>query len=123
MPSYEASIRNLLKAANSGRWHRPRPWRSKEESEVVRRFVFWWLTCRERTKPSGRSWARQLGISHTWLQKLVREFEANPARMWEMQRAYGDPTVAQLTRAQEESHEMRKRADLRRPRRYLRADE
>jgi hypothetical protein len=24
------------------------------------------------TKPSQREWARQLGVSHTWLQKLVR---------------------------------------------------
>lgn len=26
-----------------------------------------------------RVWARKLGISHTWLQKLVREFQADPS--------------------------------------------
>jgi hypothetical protein len=34
---------------------------------MIRRYVFWWWTCRDSNKPLGRSWARQLGISHTWL--------------------------------------------------------
>ena len=65
MPSREASIRNLLKAVSSPNWHPPRPWQSKEEAEIVRRYAFWWFTCRDRNKPSGRDWARQLGISPT----------------------------------------------------------
>ena len=47
MPSYESSIRNLLKAVSSPNWRRPRPWRSKEEAELVKRFVFQWFTCRD----------------------------------------------------------------------------
>jgi len=40
---------------------------------MIRRFVSWWLTCRDPSGTSGRAWARELGISHTWVQKLVRE--------------------------------------------------
>src|SRR3982074_337854 len=75
---YDSSMANLRKARASPKWHPPRPWRAKEESRIIRRFVYQWLPGRDRNKPSGRSWARQLGISHTWLQKLVREFREHP---------------------------------------------
>jgi hypothetical protein len=84
---------------------------------MIRRLTFWWLTCRDRSRPSGRAWARQLGVSHTWLQKLVREFSADPSEMWGLQRSEGDPTLAQLSRAKQYSQEMRERGELRRPRR------
>ena len=112
MPSYEASIQNLIKAVNSPNWHRPRPWRSREEAEIVRRYALWWFTSRDRNKPSGRDWARQLGISHTWLQKLVRQFEGDPSEMWELQVAYGDPTLEQLSRARQDTAELRRRGGL-----------
>ena len=97
MPSYESSMRNLAKA--KARWRPPRPWRSDQESQMIRRYVIQWLTCRDRSKPSGRAWARGLGISHTWLQKLVRRFQADPSKMLREARRCGDPTFAQLTRA------------------------
>ena len=56
--AYDASKQNLAKARASKNWHSPRPWRSKDESRIIRRFVYQWLTCRDRNKPSGRSWAR-----------------------------------------------------------------
>jgi hypothetical protein len=108
---YDASMRNLRKARASEMWHPPRPWRSAEESQMVRRFALLWFTCVDRNKPSGRSWARQLGISHTWLQKLVREFEADPNEMRRLQAA-GDPTLAQLRLAQEYTQQMRERGEL-----------
>jgi hypothetical protein len=113
---YDASMRNLAKARASENWRPPRPWRSKEEGLMVRRLVFWWLTCRDRNRPSERAWARQLRISHTWLQKLVREFKADPMKMRKLQ-AYGDPTPAQLSRAQEFTRQMRQRGELRSSRR------
>ena len=122
MPSYEASIRNLVKARQSPRWRPPRPWRSKEEAELVRRFVFWWFTGRDRNKPSGRDWARQLGISHTWLQKLVREFKNAGDEMWQLQVALGDPTFKQLSRAWQDTEELRRRGGLH-PRRWRRRRE
>jgi hypothetical protein len=77
---------------------------------MVRRYVFWWFTCRDRNKPSGRDWARQLGISHTWLQRLVREFRQDGDEMWQRQVAFGDPMFDQLSRAREYTQELRKGA-------------
>src|ERR1700738_47216 len=110
---YDSSIANLRKARTSARWHPPRPWRAKEESLMIRRFVYQWFTCRDRNKPSGRSWARQLGISHTWLQKLVREFQKNPSEMQRGASRCGDPTLAQLSRAREYTQRMKERGELR----------
>jgi hypothetical protein len=112
MPSYESSMQNLAKARAS--WRRPRPWRSSDESRMIRRYVFLWLTCRSM-RPSGRAWARDLGISHTWLQKLVREFQADPSKLYREQRTFGDPKLAQLSRAREHTHLMRERGELRSP--------
>jgi hypothetical protein len=50
-------------------------------------------------------WAR-LGIGHTWLQKLVREYQADPNEMWRLQERRGDPQFADLSRAREYTAEM-----------------
>lgn len=113
MPSRDSSLRNLAKAR--ARWRRPRPWRSDQEAQMIRRYAFQWFTCRGN-RPSGRAWARLLGISHTWLQKLVREFTADPSRMWRLQAAKGDPRFSDLSRAQDCSRQMRERGELRRSR-------
>jgi hypothetical protein len=110
MPSYESSMRNLEKARAVGR--PPRPWRSTGESRMIRRYVFLWHTGGSK-KPSGRDWARQLGISHTWLQKLVRKFQADSSEMWRLQAAKGDPRFSDLIRAREYSRQMRERGELR----------
>jgi hypothetical protein len=111
MPSYEASMRNLARA--QARWRPPRPWRSKQEALAVRRFAFQWFTCRDRSRPSGRAWARALGVSHTWLQKLVREFAVDASEMWRLQAAKGEPRFPEFSRAQESSRHMRERGQLR----------
>ena len=111
MPSYESSMRNLEKADQ--KFRPPRPWRSSEESEMLRRFVFLWLTCRDASRPSGRNWAKQLGISHTWLQKLVLQFRADPTEMKRLQVKRGDPKFADLARARECTEQMRGRYELR----------
>jgi hypothetical protein len=105
-------MENLAKAFASEGYHPPRPWRSEEESLMIRRFVLWWRTCRDKAKPSARSWARQLGISHVWLLKVVRELKKDPGEVRRLQ-AYGDPTLEQLARAQEYTREMKERGELR----------
>jgi hypothetical protein len=110
VPSHESSMRNLAKAR--ARWRPPRPWRSSDESLVIRRYAFLWYTARGK-RPSGRDWARQLGISHTWLQKLVRQFQADPSQMWRLQRANGEPQFSELSRAREYSQQMREGGELR----------
>src|ERR1700679_1763724 len=99
MPSYESSMRNLAKAR--AKWRPPQPWRSRREAQMIRRLAFQSFTCRDRSRPSGRAWARGLGVSHTWLQKLVREFAADPTKMWRLQRTKGDPRFSDFARAQE----------------------
>jgi hypothetical protein len=110
---YDARMKNLAKARRSPRYHPPRPWRSKEESRMIRRFVWQWLTCRDCSKPSARSWARQLGVSHTWVQKLVKQFQADPNEMQREALRESDPTLAQLSRARERTRQMRERGELR----------
>ena len=105
-------MRNLAKAYASEKWHPPRPWRSKEEGLMIRRYVLLWLTCRDASRPSGRNWAKQLGISHTWLQKVVRVLKANPEEMRRLQ-SQGNATLAQLNRAKEYTVRMRERGELR----------
>jgi hypothetical protein len=80
---------------------------------MIRRFVFQWFTCRDRSRPSGRAWARALGVSHTWLQNLVREFMVDPGEMWRLRAANGDPKFAELSSAKEDSLDMRVRGELR----------
>jgi transposase len=110
MPSYESSMRNLAKARATMR--QPRPWRGPDESRMIRRYVFQWHTACGK-KPSGRDWAQQLCISHTWLQKLVRQFQADPSKMYQEARRCGDPTYAQLLRAREYTQQMRERGEVR----------
>jgi len=109
---YDASMKNLAKARASERYHPPRPWRNKEESLMIRRFVLYWHTCRDKARPSARSWARQLGISHVWLLKVVRGLKEDPSEVRRLQ-AYGDPKFAELIRARECTREMKERGDLR----------
>lgn len=110
---FDARMANLAIAKCSPRYHPPRPWRSADESYLIRRYAFWWWTSRDSNKPSLRSWARQLGVSHTWLQRLVREFRRNPDEMWRLQAAEGDPKLTDLGDAQECTREMRQRGELR----------
>jgi hypothetical protein len=105
-------MENLAKAFASDKYHPPRPWRSEEESLMIRRFVLWWHTCRDNRRPSARAWAKQLGISHVWLLKVVRELKKDPDEVQRLQ-AYGDPTLEQLAHAQEYTREMKERGELR----------
>ena len=103
-------MRNLAKA--KARWRPPRPWRSVEESRIISRLVYLWFTCRDRG-PSAREWARRLGISHTWMQKLIRQFRADPSQMIREVRLFGLPTFAQLARAREFTRRMNENGELR----------
>lgn len=110
MPSYESSMRNLAKAR--AKMRPPRPWRSRDESHLIGRYVFLWFTSRGQ-KPSGREWARQLCISHTWLQKLAREFQGDSTEMYFEVKRHGYPNYAQLVRAREYTQALRGRGEVR----------
>src|SRR5215472_4467764 len=102
MPSREASLRNLEKAKRN--WRAPKPLRCSIESRVIRRLVWQWHHDRGRRKWSARAVARTLGVSHTYVQKLVREFVGNPDRILrELRTSPGVATVDTFERAQRET--------------------
>jgi len=116
MPSPEASRRNLEKA--KARWRPPRPWRSLQETRVIKRLVWQWFTYCGPGKWSARAVARWLGVTHTYIQKLVREFERDPSVMQRQERLYGSATLEHLSRTREETRRQKERGWLRPPRRW-----
>ena len=69
---------------------------------------------------AGRPWAkykvaRLLGVSHTWVNKLVKRFEANPDRMRRRMAAFAPTSLEKLERAREETRRQRERGWLRGP--------
>jgi len=113
MGTYSAAMSNLDKAMLH--WRRPRPWRSKAESAVIKRLVWLWFNhCGPgQTRESIHGVARTLGISRSYVQKLIRIFERNPSEMQRADQQYGPATIAQLSRAQDETRRQRERGLLR----------
>ena len=64
--------------------------------------------------------ARLLGVSHTWVNKLVKRFEADPERMRRKMRAFAPASFEKLERAREETRRERERGLLREPIRWRR---
>lgn len=120
MPSREASRRNLEKAR--ARWRPPRPWRSAQETRLIKRLVWQWFNSRESGKWSGRAVARWLGVTHTYIQKLVLEFVREPSKIEREVRSSRVATFEQLIRAQEETRQQKERGWLRSPRRWRMAE-
>ena len=78
-----------------------------------------------RTPYRDRPWAkyrvaRLLGVSHTWVNKLVKRIEADPERMRRKMRAFAPATFEKLERAREETRRERERGSLRGPIRWRR---
>jgi hypothetical protein len=66
---------------------------------MIKRLVWEWLRYYGPGNRSGRAVDQLLGVSHTYVQKLVREFATDSSRMEWMERSYGRPTFEQLRRA------------------------
>lgn len=112
MPSLASALANLELARAR---HRPwRPWRSPQESRVIRHMAWNWFTCQERGW-SGHELARWLGVRWRYIQKLSEEFQRNPARMLREERESGFwvPTFEDLREAREETRRMAERNQLR----------
>jgi hypothetical protein len=89
-----ARLANMAKA-RAARKREPLRWRSGLESRIIEQLVWqWWVESRVETRvvaayakaSAGRPWAKQrvarlLDVSHTWVNKLVKRFEAEPDRM------------------------------------------
>ena len=111
MPSREASLRNLAKARAN--WRPPRPWRSIQETGIIRRLAWQWFTYEAPGKWSLRAVARWLGVTHTYVQKLVREFKRNPSEMQREARFKAPATIDELERARAETRRQRECGQLR----------
>jgi hypothetical protein len=109
-----ARLANIQKA-RAARKRLPLPWRSGLESRVIEQLIWqWWNSPEPRKWPALRL-ARCLGVSHTWVAKLVRRFRADPARMRRRMRAFAPATFETLLRAREETRKHRERGWLRGP--------
>ena len=78
------------------------------------------FTERAQGKSAGKPWAklrvaRFLGVSHTWVNKLVKRFEADPDRMRRRMGAFAPATFEKLERAREETRRQRELGWLRGP--------
>lgn len=107
MPSLEASLRNFAKAR--AKWHRPRPWRSYQETRIIKRLVWQWFTYRGPGNWSARALARWLGVSHTYIQKLVLQFRTDASEMQREALRHAAATFEHLNRAREETEGKRAR--------------
>jgi hypothetical protein len=85
---------------------------------VIRRLVCQWFNYGGPGKWSGRAVARRLGISHTYIQKLIREFMADPRSMLRECAISGEATFGHLNRAQEETRQQKEYGLLRSHRRW-----
>jgi hypothetical protein len=83
VPSPNASRRNLEKARE--RWRAPRPWRSEQETRVIKQIVARWLLDR-MAHCSGRKLAQRLGVSQAYLWKLSHRLVAEPDAMFRLAR-------------------------------------
>jgi hypothetical protein len=113
MPSLEASLQNLKKA--KAHWRSPRRFRAAQESWVIRRLVWQWLNYPGH-KWSARGVGRRLGVSHTHIQKLVREFAEDPRKGKHMDQS-PMATFDELSRAQQETKQQSDLGRLRSKRR------
>jgi hypothetical protein len=99
MPSPESSRRNLAKA--KAKWRPPRPWRNTRESQYIRSLVWQWLHRPPEERCSARKLARQLGVSHTWVNTLRHRFARDPEKQAWQDSLWGAATFEQLRDEQE----------------------
>jgi hypothetical protein len=109
MPSRESALQNLEKA--KANWRRPRRFRGAQESWVIRRLVWQWLNYPGH-KWSARAVGRRLGVSHTYVQKLVREFLEDLREAKRMAQS-SIATFDELSRAQQETQQQNNLGRLR----------
>ena len=95
MPSYESSMRNLEKARERG----VRPGLAQQSGIPDDPAIRIPVAHLPRHKALWSCLGTELGVSHTWLQKLVRRFQADPSKMWRLQVAKVIPNSGTQSRA------------------------
>lgn len=126
----EARLANIKKA-RAARKRPPLPWRSSIESRIIEQLVWqWWLSSEPNSatlNAKERPWAkyrvaRFLGVSHTWVNKLVRRFQADPDRARRRMAAFAPATFEKLEQARAETLRQGEQNRLRGPIRYRRVN-
>ena len=132
-----ARLVNMAKA-RAARKREPLRWRSGLESRIIEQLVWqWWVESSGPSLPlrvnewlgvggwknqvqTRKPWAklrvaRFLGVSHTWVNKLVKRIERDPERMRRRMSACAPASWEKLERAREETRRQRKFGWLRGP--------
>lgn len=108
-----ARLINIQKA-RAARRRAPLPWRSGLESRIIEQLVWqWWLSPAPRW-PAYRV-ARLVGVSHTWVNKLVKRFRSDPHRFRRRHAPFSPATLEKLERARQETLWHRRHGRLRGP--------
>lgn len=109
-----ARLKNIQKA-RAARKRAPLPWRSGLESRIIEQLVWqWWCSSEPGKWPAYRV-ARFLGVSHTWVAKLVKRFKSDPDRARRRMRAFAPADFEKLERARRETRWQREHGWLRGP--------
>jgi hypothetical protein len=139
----QAARRINIQKARAARKRAPLPWRSGLESRVIEQLVWQWWKQKTETGggygmvasplrfAQGKAFAsgegkrkgqmaalrlaRALGVSHTWVNKLVKRFAADPERARKRNGAFASATIETLERAREETRWQREHGRLRGP--------
>ena len=77
---YDARMANLERARRSPRYRPPRPWRSKDEGYMIRRYVFWWFTCAIATSHLGVPGLGSLASAIRGCRNLFGDFREIPMK-------------------------------------------
>jgi hypothetical protein len=116
-PGGDFGRRGRAFGAQSG-WMIPAPWQPARPIEPTR--APGPTGARSGPWPAYRL-ARMLGVSHTWVNKLAKRFEADPERARRRNGAFAPATLATLERAREETKWHREHGRIRGPMRKRRA--
>lgn len=109
-----------IQKARAARRRPPLPWRSGLESQVIEQLVWqWWRFPDPRKWPAYRV-ARLLGVSHTWVNKLVKRFRFDPDLFRRRYAPFSPATLDKLQRARQETLRQRQHGWLRGPIRFRR---
>jgi hypothetical protein len=109
----QARLINIQKA-RAARRRAPLPWRSGLESRVIEQLVWQWWQSPAPKWPAVRV-ARLLGVSHTWVNKLAKRFQADSARFRRRYFPFAPATLEKLDHARQETLWHRQHGRLREP--------
>ena len=115
----QARLINIQKA-RAARRRPPLPWRSGLESQVIEQLVWQWWRSSELPKWPVYRVARLLGVSRTWIDKLVKRFRSDPDRFRRRYAPFPPATLDKLQRARQETLRQRQLGWLRGPIRFRR---